>query len=293
VPRRLSPRLARPPPIPADSLPAPEAHLSTLTDTVIPGINGDFYRDLLGALMQHDVPFLVGGGYAFIHYTGIERDMKDFDVFLRQSDWGLARDALRAAGFRVELTFPHWLGKAHRDDDFVDIIYGSGNGAVPVDDAWFTHAVDDHVLGLPVRLVPREELIWSKAYVMERERYDGGDVLHLVRLCGAELDWARLVERFGEHWQVLLAHLVLLHFSYPSDRELVPRVVMDELLHRMHETLDADPLPGRVCRGTLLSRAQFLVDLEELGYSDAREQPRGRMTRADIDQWTAAIETGH
>ena len=58
-----------------------------------------------------------------------------------------------------------------------------------VDDLWFTHAAPGRVLGVPVLLCPPEEMIWSKAFIMERERYDGADVAHLILACGRELDW--------------------------------------------------------------------------------------------------------
>jgi hypothetical protein len=45
------------------------------------------------------------------------------------------------------------------------------------------------VLGVPVRLCPPEEIIWSKAFIMERERYDGADISHLIRACQGRLDW--------------------------------------------------------------------------------------------------------
>src|SRR5260370_2778951 len=34
---------------------------------------------------------------------------------------------LSASGYETELPFPHWLGKARRTDDFVDLIFSSGN----------------------------------------------------------------------------------------------------------------------------------------------------------------------
>jgi len=46
----------------------------------------------------------------------------------------------------------------------------------------------------------------------------------------------------------------------------------------------------RICRGTFLSRAQFLPDVNERGYNDARLEPRTTMTEKDIALWTAAIE---
>jgi hypothetical protein len=57
-----------------------------------------------------------------------------------------------------------------------------------------------------------EETIWSKAFVMERERYDGADIAHLLRASAERLDWHRLLERFDAHWPVLLSHLILFGF---------------------------------------------------------------------------------
>ena len=75
---------------------------------------------------------------------------------------------------------------------------------------------------MPVQIAPAEETIWSKAFVMERERFDGADVAHLILGHGDKLDWQRLLERFGPHWRVLLAHLVLFGFIFPSARSRVP-----------------------------------------------------------------------
>ena len=47
----------------------------------------------------------------------------------------------------------------------------------------------------------------------------------------------------------------------------------------------------RLCRGPLLSRAQYLVDVERWNYVDAREVPLGTMTPEEIAIWTKAIET--
>ncbi|MBW3634157.1 MAG: nucleotidyltransferase family protein, partial [Chloroflexi bacterium] len=214
-----------------------------------------FYRAMVEALYAADLPFLVGGAYAFARYTGIERHTKDFDVFVREADVEQALTALGAAGCATELTFPHWLGKAYCGADFIDVIFSSGNGLVRVDEEWFANAVEDEVLGLPVRLIPPEEMLWSKAFVMERERYDGADINHLLRARAADLDWPRLLQRFGENWPVLLSHLVLFAYVYPAEAANVPDWVLHELLERVptafHPASDTD----RICRGPLISRA--------------------------------------
>src|SRR5215470_17194324 len=164
---------------------------------------GAFYRQALLTLHTAQVPFLVGGAHALARYTRIERDTKDFDVFVQPRTCDRTLEVLRAAGFHTELTFPHWLGKALCNGDCIDVIFSSGNGVAQVDAAWFTHAVAAQMFGSPVQLCPPEEMLWSKGYVMERERYDGADIVHLLRACSAQFDWQRLLVRFGTHWRVL------------------------------------------------------------------------------------------
>jgi hypothetical protein len=246
-----------------------------------------FYCQALTAVAEGGVPFLVGGAYAFERYVGIPRHTKDFDIFVRPQDAERVLEIFADHGFETDLVFPHWLGKAFCGDDFVDVIFSSGNGACPVDDAWFENAVDDVVLGMPVMLVPPEEMLWQKGLIMERERFDGADVVHVLRAQAERLDWPRLLSRYGEHWRVLYAHLVLFGFVYPSERARLPAWVMEELAGRLREE---GTTPGpEICQGTVLSREQYLTDIGAWGLRDARLRPGGGMSRRDIAHWTAAI----
>lgn len=267
--------------------PAPPAR-AALTD--LDPATRDFYCHALTAVSEAGIPFLVGGAYAFERYVGIARHTKDFDLFVRPDDARRVLDALRRIGLQIDLTFPHWLGKAFCGDDFVDVIFSSGNGSCPVDEDWFRYGVDDEVFGLPVRLIPPEEMIWQKGMIQERERYDGADVAHLLLGTAERLDWVRLLDRFGDHWRVLLGHLVLFGYVYPSARDLVPRAVMGDLLGRLQRELDSPPPSERVCYGTVISREQYLTDVGVWGYADGRLPPHGRMTEDQIAHWTAAID---
>jgi hypothetical protein len=251
----------------------------------------EYYRQAISTLSQVDVPFLVGGAYAFERYTGIARHTKDFDIFVRPEDLDRTMQVFSAAGYHTELSFPHWLGKAFCSGDFIDVIFSSGNGLARVDDEWFAHAVEAEVLGMPLRLSPPEEMIWTKAFILERERCDTADVAHVLRAQAEHLDWERLVRRFGDHWRVLLSHLTLFGFIYPTERAKIPAPVMDDLLGRLQAELRQPAAAERLCQGTLISREQYLVDVERWGYADARLQPRGNMTRQDVDHWTAAIDS--
>lgn len=246
-----------------------------------------FYRRSLDVLKESGVPFLLGGAYAFGHYTGISRHTKDLDLFVRHADVRRALDVFAGAGYRGNVVFSHWLAKAFHGSDFIDIIFSSGNGLCPVDDSWFAHAVEAEVLGTDVRLVAAEEMIWQKAYIMERERFDGADVAHLIRARGRRLDWDRLQARFGAHWRILLSHLVLYGFVYPDDRESVPPRLVRTLASRLLEEPPVAP-ETRLCQGTLLSRTQYLPDTEEWGYADPRLAPPGPMTAEQLARWTDA-----
>ena len=132
-------------------------------------------------------------------------------------------------------------------------------------------------------------MIWSKAWVMERERFDGADVAYLLHAVGDRLDWDRLLARFGPHWRVLLGHLVLFGFIYPDVRTRVPAQVMRTLMARLEAELETEDPGERACQGTLLSREQYLIDVEHWGYRDARLSPPGPMGADDIARWTDAI----
>jgi hypothetical protein len=248
----------------------------------------EFYFDALNLLETANVPFLIGGAFAQSRYTKRYRETKDLDLIIRRADVPAAMAACEQAGYRTELTFPHWLAKIRDDQYVLDVVFSSGNGVLEVDEDWFTYAVDNELMGRPVKLCPVEELLWSKAFIQERERYDGNDVLHLLHARGAVLDWNRLLARFSEHWAILLGHLVLFMFVYPDRRGTIPKAVVDDLVDRFQH-MRPDP-NNPLCLGTLLSRQQYLFDIGRLGYADARVEPHGSMTPVEAEIWTDAIE---
>ncbi|MBW3670035.1 MAG: nucleotidyltransferase family protein [Acidobacteria bacterium] len=249
----------------------------------------NFYAHAVEILTAHGIDFMIGGGHAFNAHTKMGRPSKDFDIFIHQEACADALQVMQDAGYETELTFPHWLGKSHSDGRTIDFIFGSGNGVAPVDDDWFTNARAGELWGLPVLFCPVEELIWSKSFIMERERYDGSEIAHLLHSCAEDLDWPRLLARFGEHWPVLLSHLVLFHFIYPFDRHKMPLGVTQLLIRKLRTDLIEPPPERKICNGTLLSRAQYLVDIEDWGSLDGRLEPPGRKKKQEIEDWTNAM----
>jgi hypothetical protein len=230
----------------------------------------EFYGRVAHVLNQAGISFLLGGGFALEFHTGVSRSTKDLDLFVKRSDLERLFEGTEAAGFRTELTFHHWLGKIFSGDDFIDVIFSSRNTIATVDDAWFEYAVRGSVFGMKVNLCPAEEMIWSKAFIMERERYDGADIAHLFLARAEHLDWTRLLQRFGDHWRVLLSHLVLFGFIYPGDNAMIPTWLMLELLSRLQGELGSS-LREKLCRGTILSGTQYRIDIERWGYQDVLE----------------------
>ena len=254
----------------------------------------NLYRLGLQDLQRSGVPFLVGGAFALESYTGLVRRTKDLDVFaLREDVDGLMR-FLVAAGYETEVRFPHWISKAHKGGHVIDIIFGSGNGICAVDQKWFDAApTATMIMGERVRLVPAEEMIWSKAFIMERERYDGADIARLLHARCEKLDWGRLLWRFDRQWRVLLSHLVLFGFVYPGRRLQIPHWLMRELMHRLDMEMQTLSSDRDVCQGTLLSWGQYLDHIERGDYKDARHSPRGSLTAGETKFVTERFQEEH
>jgi hypothetical protein len=231
----------------------------------------------LALLQDAGLSPMVGGAYAMRTHAGLWRDTKDLDLFLRKDRIPKALDLLARAGYRTEVTDPLWIAKAFNGPYFIDLIFSSGNGIAVVDDQWEARAVRANVLGRDALIAPAEEMIWQKAYIQERERFDGADIHHLLRCRGARLDWEHILRRFGDHWPVLLGHLLSFRFAFPSDKEQVPSWVMRELMGRVAGDEELPAARDRICRGTLLSRQQYLSEVNEHGYRDARE--------LEVDGW--------
>src|SRR5215472_7105871 len=252
--------------------------MTASTASELPAIHGEgraneFHRRSAATLHAAEVPFLIGGAYMVEVCGGVSRSTKDFDLYVRPKHVDASLRALARAGYKTELTFPHWLAKGTYEGNILDLIFRAGNGLCEVDDSWFGRARDDELLGVPVKLCAPEEMIWMKAYIMERERFDGADIAHILRCGAAEIDWAHLVRRFGPDWRVLLSHLILFGYIYPGERARIPAAIMEDLVTRLRsETRTVGP--ERLCRGTLLSRQQYLVDVQEWGLRDARLDER-------------------
>jgi hypothetical protein len=227
-----------------------------------------FYAASLRELAAMGVPFLLSGTYALAAYTGITRPTKDLDIFCRAGDLPRILGHFRDLGHQIEIEDERWIGKVARDGHFFDVIFASSNGTMPVNDSWFEEARQVEVLGTAVRIVAPTELIWSKAFIQLRHRYDGADVAHVILRQHAQIDWKRLLSVMEAHWEVLLMHLLNFRWIYPSERDHVPLWLMEELLERLRLQLSMPPPQMKVCRGRMFSRVDYLIDVQEWGFAD-------------------------
>ena len=114
-------------------LSAEERKSLTHGDFWIPGEERDVYRRALQALNDAAIPFVVAGAYAIYEHTGIYRQTKDLDLFVEPAVVLPAARALKDAGFVLRLEDLHWLAKGFVGENFVDLIYGMGNGVAFID----------------------------------------------------------------------------------------------------------------------------------------------------------------
>jgi hypothetical protein len=77
-----------------------------------------FYSNVLRDLLESDLPFMIGGGYAVNLYTHARRPTKDLDIFTPAAEFPRLLSHLQRHN-RVSAD-ESWLGKVHRGRDFVD-----------------------------------------------------------------------------------------------------------------------------------------------------------------------------
>jgi len=243
---------------------APLPPTTRLSEPTFLDEHAEVYASATTALTEAGVPFLLGGAVALNHHTGIWRDTKDLDLFVKPGDAPAALAALADAGFRTEIVYDSWLGKGFVGDVFVDIIWRNANGLYPVTDEWLAHAPTTTMFGQEMRVVPAEELILSKIFVAGRYRFDGADILHVLHATGDLLDWERLARSAGEHAGLVLAYLHMYRWGYPGWQDRVPQEAIDILERKAREsTTSYGPF-----RALLLDIQSFRVDVEAWGMPD-------------------------
>jgi hypothetical protein len=204
------------------------------------------------ALREAEVKFLLGGALALATYTGRWRSTKDIDTVIRPADRMRATEALQRAGFADY--FSHeaydrsWIFRGYKNDVLFDVIWDLPNHRVPIDAAWFERAPALSLRGRSHVVVPAEELVRVKLYVMQRERCDWVDVLNVLAGCAAKIDWEWLVRRMDRDLPLLQAALAVFSWMCPGRAQAVPAWLRQRLALPASVTKDAAAIEERRVR---------------------------------------------
>jgi hypothetical protein len=247
-----------------------ERNVTRETRPVLEPDQAQIYKEALRVLNTGKVDYAVGAAFARYAYTSIWRYTKDLDIFLRPEDLKCAMEALNQAGFETSIKEEHWLAKAWKEQYFIDLIFGTGHGQLPVDDETFRGVKKARLLGIQTNLIPVEEMLVSAMYIAGRNRFDGPEIVHLIRSAQGKIDWERVLNRLGGNRELLFWHLILFDFVYPGHSDYLPKSIMRDLFDEVKKNWRRRKRDSRVFRGTLLDPFSYNVDIEDWGYEDQR-----------------------
>jgi hypothetical protein len=191
------------------------------------------YRDAIRVLRAAGIRFLLGGGFALATYIGRWRNTKDIDFYIMREDRDNVVEALAKAGF--EDLFEHvpydrkWIYRSTRDGVIVDIIWAMANQRAQTDEQWFEPAPAATVRGEALKVIPMEEFLWCKLYIMQRDHCDWTDVFNLLYAVGRELDWDHLLARLEEDRPLLKGLLTVYGWLCPEQARDLPKWLREEL----------------------------------------------------------------
>ena len=259
---------------PSPNLPG-SSSLTSATAAPLPPEAASLYREVLLAMNERKIPYAVAGAFALQKYTGIWRLTKDLDLFIQPESVEATLENLRQHDFWCETLDPVWLSKAHRGEYFVDLISGMSNAVIVVDDSWMRRTQPAVIAGIQSQIISPEDLLASKLFVTRRERFDGADIAHVIYRTQGSLDWQRVLELAGEHWEMVLWELILFRYIYPAHSDYVPRELWQDLLSR-YQTLLAHSDPQAAFRGSLVDENIFSIDVKDWGLEDLQAQYRAR-----------------
>ncbi len=228
----------------------------------------DFYVEALKLLGDNDFPFLLSGTYALSCYTGITRPTKDLDIFCKPSDAPKILSFFQSRGYGISIEDERWIGKVWQGEHFFDVIYNISSASIPITDEWFSEEYEAEVYGTRVRITPPTQFILSKLFLQTRYRYDMADIVHVMLKKHDQIDWKWLLGQLELYWEVLLINILNFRFVYPSERDLIPRWLFDELLARLKAQEAMPPSSVKICRGRLVSPTDFVIDVSEWGFAD-------------------------
>lgn len=238
------------------------------------------YTQALSALTESGVNYMLGGAFAVYYYTGWWRNTHDIDVYVTPEHLDDAKRALDAAGFsdlgEQAGGDRAWIYHSGRDSLIVDVIFRFANLSNYVTQDWFDRAPESEFLGMNMKVLPIEELIWLKVFVINRDRSDWPDVMRIIRAQCQRIDWNRLLDLLGEHWLLLAGMIDVFDWQHPGSMDCIPDHIRDEFATRRKEYRKH---PINVEREHLLD--PWLHQRTDRYATWSNEQPNDRHSRGD------------
>lgn len=191
------------------------------------------YAEAIKTFRSIGVPFMLGGGFALAAFTGRWRDTKDIDFYILPEDRERVIPALLAAGFSdyfSERPYDRkWIYRSSKSGVIVDIIWSMANQRAQVDTVWFERAANLELRGERLLIIPPEELMWCKLYILQRDHCDWTDLFNLLYAAGPKLDWSHLLARLEEDTALLKALLQVYGWLCPNRIQQLPETLWQQL----------------------------------------------------------------
>lgn len=202
-------------------------------ENLIPSAQWAVYACILHHACEEGIPFALGGGLALGYYTGHLRRSRDLDIYVSPE----YRERMKALVTRCGLidyfdTCAYdrgWIYRAHTDGIIVDTIWAMANRRTLVDEVWTSTGPMIQLCGQSFRVIPPEELIWSKLYVLQRDRCDWPDIMSLIYATGPTLQWKHLLRRVGADLPLLRGLLSVFSWISPAKAAAMPADVWTSL----------------------------------------------------------------
>ncbi|MGE0127379.1 MAG: nucleotidyltransferase [Blastocatellales bacterium] len=201
--------------------------------TLFANHQGEIYREVISETRKRNLPFAIGGGFAINAYTGLQRNTKDLDIYVMPSDCEAMKEILTDVGmsdYSERLPYdPKWIYRGYYNGVIVDVIWAMANQVTSVDERWLTRGPIIEIENHRLRLLPPEELLWTKLYVIQRDRCDWPDVLNLIYSRGETMDWEHLLNRLGEDAALLAGVLTFFVWLCPGRARTLPDWLWERL----------------------------------------------------------------
>ncbi|MEI6349562.1 MAG: hypothetical protein WCP06_00480 [Verrucomicrobiota bacterium] len=177
--------------------------------------------DIIAGAEAVGIETLIGGALGLAAYMPLQRRTKDIDFYVMPHLRDAMVSVLHEAGFRdfyEQAPYDRqWIYRGIREDTIADVIWRFANHKTMVDEDWFRYShfrpCDSEAV---LRIIPPEELIWAKLFVLQRDRCDWPDILNLLYYVGPKLDWNRLYGRLGSDARLLDALLTVFSWLCPD-----------------------------------------------------------------------------